>query len=63
MGRAEPARHIFWGAMHANVLGRADPVQELGHDLCVFLVFYNKKQFSKTINKRNHISGLGYGKD
>ena len=30
MSRAKPARHVFWGAMHANVLGRADPVRELG---------------------------------
>ena len=30
MSRAEPARHVFWGAMHDNVLGRADHMQDLG---------------------------------
>ena len=30
MGRAEPARHVFWRAMRANVSGRSDPVKDLG---------------------------------
>ena len=30
MGRAGPARHVFWRAMRANVPGRAGPVKDLG---------------------------------
>ena len=30
MGRAGPARHIFWRAMRAKVSGRAGPVKDLG---------------------------------
>ena len=30
MGRAGPARHVFWRAMHANVPSRAGPVKDLG---------------------------------
>ena len=30
MGRAGPARHVFWRAMCANVPGRAGPVKDLG---------------------------------
>ena len=29
MGRAGPARHLFWRAMRANVPGRAGPVKDL----------------------------------
>ena len=30
MGRAGPARQVFWLAMRANVPGRAGPVKDLG---------------------------------